>query len=407
MRLAVCFAFALVVRLAAIELTGAETTAFGDARDYLDHARSICEQGLYPERGNLPFFRAPGLPFFIAGVTACEPGRVRLVKYALAVCDALTVVILYLLALQVWGRRSVAALAAALAALHPFFAGSVTDIQTEPLFMLFLVAAIWLVLRERPALAGLCLGLASLTRPTALLCIVLFGLYLVFRRWRSAAALVAAALLTLSPWAIRNAVRHREVIVVNDAGGFNFWRGTHPEIRRIVHTADREEFARRSWTFEAVTIPAVAATIEARAATPRARDREWRRLAIENVLRDPAAALLWTFERMALYWRPWLHPAQHGGKAVAMSVIVIAGLYLLGAVGLWRHPDRRLALSVVAFLILMWLAHAPYLPSIRIRVPLTDPLLIVFGAGAIAGLHLYNPRPYDEDRSGPRRRDRA
>jgi 4-amino-4-deoxy-L-arabinose transferase-like glycosyltransferase len=384
MRLVICFTVALLVRLAAIEFSGADTTVFGDARDYLDHAVSLCESGTYPERGNLPFFRAPGLPFFIAGVTACRTERIRAVKYALAACDAVTVVLLYLLALQLWSSRRAAIVAAALATLHPFFAGSVTDLRTEPLFMMFLVAALWSLLRERPALTGLCLGLAALVRPTALLCIPLFAMYAAWRRWRSGGVLIAAALLTIAPWTLRNVIRYDELIAVNDAAGFNFWRGTHPDLRDVVHTTDGEAFAQRSWAFEAQTVQRAAEEVASRAGSPGARDREWRRLAFDNMRRDPQAAL-WTLERLALYWRPWLHPAEHGRVAIAISVVVILGLYILGGLGMWLHPDRKLVLVALVFLAVLWLAHAPYVPSIRIRVPLTDPVLIVFAAGVIVG----------------------
>ncbi|MFP5246486.1 MAG: hypothetical protein ACLGH0_07300, partial [Thermoanaerobaculia bacterium] len=88
------FTLALVVRLVAVEATGATKIVFGDGPDYVAAARSVCSEHVYPERGNLPFFRAPGLPFFIAGVTACEPSRTRAIKYALAICDAVTAVLI-------------------------------------------------------------------------------------------------------------------------------------------------------------------------------------------------------------------------------------------------------------------------------------------------------------------------
>ena len=95
------FILALAVRIIAIEATGAGQIRFGDAGDYIETARSICEKQVYPERGNLPFFRPPGLPFFIAGVTACDPSRIRLMKYALAAVDAGTVLVIFELALLV------------------------------------------------------------------------------------------------------------------------------------------------------------------------------------------------------------------------------------------------------------------------------------------------------------------
>lgn len=143
------FILALLVRIAAIETTGGEQIAFGDGPDYVSAATSLCERGVYPERGNLPFFRAPGLPFFIAAVTGCEPSRTRWIKYGLAVCDAVTALLIFLIALQVHGTRVAAAIAGVLAALHPFFIAGTTDVRSEPLFTVLLVGAIWFLLRDR------------------------------------------------------------------------------------------------------------------------------------------------------------------------------------------------------------------------------------------------------------------
>jgi 4-amino-4-deoxy-L-arabinose transferase-like glycosyltransferase len=374
MRIAV-FIFALVVRIAAIEVVGAQDVTFGDGPDYLDTAQVLCTEHTYPERGNLPFFRAPGLPFFIAGVTLCSPGWTRAIKYGLAVCDSISVQLIFLIAERLGTRRWIAAL---LASLHPFFVMAVTDIRSEPLFMMFLVAAIWLLFRDRPALTGVALGLAALTRPTGLLCIPLFALF--FRR--RFVVVIATALLTLAPWTIRNYLRFGELIVVNDAAGFNLWRGTHPELMKVVETHDTKEFRERSWRFESQTVAETARLVDARAKTPGARDREWRRLALENVRGDPAYAAIKTLKKIGMYWRPWLHPAEHGSKAIALSLAVNLGLFILGAIGLARHRDRRLVCAVLIFIGAMWLAHLPYIPTIRLRVPLTDPLLIAFAAGA-------------------------
>jgi len=402
------FIFALLIRIAAIEATGAQAIAFGDGPDYVATARSVCTHHGYPERGNLPFFRAPGLPFFIAGVTACQPSRTRAVKYGLAVCDALSVLLIFIIAKDLWaiGRvirrspfdvrdvdliaapRGAALCAGVLAALHPFFIGGVTDIRSEPLFMMLLLAAMLLVLRDRPALAGIALGLAALTRPTALLCIPLFALFVALRTraLQRGALLVLTALLALAPWMARNYLRFHEVIPVNDAAGFNIWRGTRPDLLAAIETHDPKQFAIRSQRFESQTVSEAAKLVDARASTPAARDREWRRMAIENLRRDRSFAIKVTLKKAALFWRPWLHPAEHGPKARLVSVIVVLGLYVLAAIGMFLYPDRKLVVAVLLFFTVMWLAHVPYFPTIRLRAPLTDPLLIVFAGGAVAAI---------------------
>ena len=102
---------------------------------------------------------------------------------------------------------------------------------------------------------------------------------------------------------------------------------------------------------------------------------------MENVRRDPGFAARWAWKKALLYWRMWLHPAEHGPRAVAISAELLVGLFVAGIAGLVLHRDRRLAWSVIVFFVAMALAHVPYIPTLRLRIPLTDPLLIVFAAG--------------------------
>ena len=76
-----------------------------------------------------------------------------------------------------------------------------TNLMSEPLFALLTTAALLLLLDERAFLAGVCAGLATLTRsagvPLIAACMLVF---LVRRRFRSAAMFTAAAMLFVAPW---------------------------------------------------------------------------------------------------------------------------------------------------------------------------------------------------------------
>ena len=380
------FVVALLVRIAAIEAARPAQLTFGDARDYVAAAESLCSKGVYPERGNLPFFRAPGLPFFIAAVTACEPARTRAILYALAVCDALTVLVIFLIA-----RSSL--IAAAIATFHPLFIAGVTDIRSEPLFMLLLTLSILYLLRGRAERSGMAVALAALTRPSALLCIPLFAL---FAR-RRGIALVIAATLTLAPWVARNYLRFGELIVVNDAAGFNFWRGAHPELIDAYDSDSPEEWRRKAEHFETKTVFETEALVYSRASSPAARSRIWFDLGLENLKRDPAAFARFTGKKAWIFWRPWLNPIEYPTALVLMSGAFYIALYLAF---LWtgvrpRTPirgeserpagegaRRSTEIAVVIFFVAMWLSHLPYQVTMRFRVPLTDPLLIVLASQA-------------------------
>lgn len=128
------------------------------------------------------------------------------------------VVLLYYLMREVYGRRGVAAGAAALAAIHPMLAGFAASVRTEAGYIALVTAALLFMVRgvERKriasvaAAAALC-GLAYLYRTEgigvpALCALILTGGALVWRQWTlrwglgAAAVLVAIFLLVAAPY---------------------------------------------------------------------------------------------------------------------------------------------------------------------------------------------------------------
>lgn len=392
------FGLAAGIRVAAILWSGPSVVGFGDARDYLATADQVCREHVYPDRGNLPFFRAPLLPFFIAATTFCHPERVAVVKFALALCDAATALVIGEIAWVLFASSAIATLAALLAALDPFFVLSVVDVRTEPLFMFLLATAIWCFLRAIREgatsglfLAGTAFGLAALTRPAGLAALAFAAITLVFAwgpkattRGANVTALALGAIVALGPWIVRNAVRYHELIIVNDASGFSFWRGSHPEMDRIAHITDAAEYRRAARTFETDVTPAAAHALEGSGPSPGAQSRAWFVAGLENIRRDPGEAVAFAGRRAWNYWRPWLNPQEHGKMAVFGSAILNVALYALAAVGLarFRQSDALLFGWIVAFLIVMWLLHIPHQVVMRFRIPFVDPLLLVFAASA-------------------------
>lgn len=366
---------------------------FGDARDYMAHARALCETGAYPERGNLPFFRAPLLPLFIAAVTGCS-GSVAAVKISLAIVDALTCVIVASLARTIWTSARAAAIAGIAAAANPFFVVATTDVRSEPLFMLLLSGAIWSALRAGSraagAIAGVLIALAALTRPAALALIPLGAAFVFIATHRSRRQrmllFAGAVLVALLPWSVRNAVRYDALILVNDAGGYNLWRGTHPQLESLMRERSPEERRLGAIEFEAAGAR-LAREIEQRWSTHGERQAAWRRLAIEEVRANPRAAFRFAALKAWMFWRPWLDPAEHSRVAVLVSGALNLLLYIAAAAGLvllWRR-EQKVAAVIVAMFLVAWLIHVPYQTVMRFRIPITDPLMIVLAAGAVTG----------------------
>lgn len=171
---------------------------------------------------------------------------------------------------------------------------------------------------------------------------------------------------------------------MNDAGAFSFWRGSHPEMDRISRIAETAEYQRATTAFEEVVTPAAARALAETGSSPGAQSRAWLAAGMENIRRDPAAAASFAARRAWAYWRPWLNPQEHGRFAVLGSGIFNVALYVLAALGLarFRRIDTFLFGWVVAYLLVVWLAHIPHQVVMRFRIPFTDPLLLVFAASA-------------------------
>lgn len=119
--------------------------------------------------------RPPGFPGLIAWGASLF-GNAEVAGHVINIAvGALLVVPVFLIAQLLSGDR-VAVLAALLAALHSYLVATSTVILTEPLYVLLLLTATYYVLTSdtsylayRAIIAGLCLGLAYLVRPEALL----------------------------------------------------------------------------------------------------------------------------------------------------------------------------------------------------------------------------------------------
>jgi 4-amino-4-deoxy-L-arabinose transferase-like glycosyltransferase len=150
-----------------------------------------------------------------------------------ALLGAAGVALIALIALELWGPK-VGLVAGVVAAVYPSLAVLGVTLLSEPLFVALELGAIYAVLRRRRpggswrwlVLAGVLCGLAVLTRANGAVLLVPLCLAVWTGRPRlrprallAPAAIVAAAVLTVLPWTLRNAsVLHAPVPVATDLG---------------------------------------------------------------------------------------------------------------------------------------------------------------------------------------------
>jgi 4-amino-4-deoxy-L-arabinose transferase-like glycosyltransferase len=225
-----------------------------DATDYDRAATTVAQGEGWPlAHGRATTFRPPAYPLLLAGVykvagveRADEHDRVVPARILGVVIGTLIVLMVFLLAQQLWGRR-VALIAMAGAAVYVPLILVGGAVMSEPLFALLLLAALAAAIQHRRSthawrwvvLSGVLAGLTCLTRANALVLLLPLGLavWTVRPRWspRALAApalLVVLALLTISPWTIRNAVTFHRFIPVSTQLG-SALAGTYNDQARL------------------------------------------------------------------------------------------------------------------------------------------------------------------------------
>jgi len=201
-----------------------------DALDYDRSAKSIARGDGYPysrRPGRETAFRPPAYPVLLAGAYklagvegASKHDRVVTGRILGILVSTLIVGLIGVVAAQLWGRK-VALAAMGLAAVYIPLILVGGSVMSEPLFAALLLGALAAAIQHRRSthrwrwalLAGVLGGLTILTRANAMVLLLPLGLAVWTGRPRFSpralavpAVLVVLALLTVSPWTIRNAV---------------------------------------------------------------------------------------------------------------------------------------------------------------------------------------------------------
>lgn len=387
------------MRLAAAAYTGFSAPRFADAPAYLLAARSLAQTGHYPLRTDPYLFRPPGYPAFLVAATLGHPERIAMARLANVLVGALVAPLLLALSARVVRRRGVALATGAAAAVHPTFVLASSDLQTEPLFLVLLLSAGYLLLAadDRPSsnfalLAGALLALAALTRSSALVLLPLLLAPLWDARFprRVGVHLAGSALLgfafTLAPWTLRNALVFHEPILVNDGAGYVFYGRNAQAALRMADARTREELQAATDAFEAEREARIAALPPEVRSSPGRLSRALFRAALEQRAADPSGTLRLIGWKAWDWLRPYPDPRFWPGVVVVACGAYFTALYAAAAVGLARAARPGVRRFCLAFLAITLLFHLALETSWRYRAAYWDPVLLLYGVAGAASL---------------------
>ncbi|HRB81211.1 MAG TPA: glycosyltransferase family 39 protein [Nitrospira sp.] len=302
------------------------------------------------------------------------------IRIAQMVIDSLTAVLTCLLARELVSAR-VATFAGIAWALYPFAIYSTQYVGTEVLFAFFLLAFllyfVWAIKHESRWLdagAGLCLGLATLTRGTTQFLPLLLPLVLVWfikdrrRVLRSSGVMLACFVLVVFPWSLRNYLVLHEVIPIGTNSSVILWGSSKPLLTIDSRVKELPQLYDRARAKGIVAAPPDA--------SPSEKDRYFLQLAIENyrqaVRNDPLGLIELLITKFV---RLWYSTESGNNETVILLVnLFIYPLALVGAVAVWkeRNPFGLLLFGVVIYFALL---HWATLPLFRYILPVMPIIL--------------------------------
>lgn len=243
--LAILFLFALASRFAFIGFFGSEDRRYDALYDdtiYTDIATQLAagngfvlsHDHFVADAGELTSIVMPLYPYFLAAIFSVFGPSYLPVKLLHAFVGAATVLVVYFIAMHCFDR-SVARLAAIIAASYPLFIMYTRPLMTETLFV-FLVSinvllALKLVSKPSAPIAvawGIVAGLAVLTRSEMLVYLAVMGGFVAWRLWRQngflhtvgyGALTLLVCIACMGPWLIRNWNVHGALVLENKQWG--------------------------------------------------------------------------------------------------------------------------------------------------------------------------------------------
>ncbi len=373
---------ALAIRVAWV-LATPDYQLVHDALDYDNHAASIAAgDGFATSYGRPTAFRPPLYPFFLAGVYVFTGQDVFAARIANAFVGTGIVALIGLLAFQLWGRRE-SLVAMALGAVYVPLILVGQSVMSEPLAVLCMLGALAAALRRWAVLAGVLMGLAILGRANALILLLPLAVA-VWRGPKPALALVLAAVLTVAPWTIRNAIVLDHFVPVSTQLG-SALAGTYNSEAR----ADKENPA--SWRSLRRVDDYMPIFSRVRTTNEAVTEQELREASLEFIKEHPAyvgKVAYWASRRMLdLAGMDWsIHTAStiSAGRTAGITGVICFWIFaVLAVIGAFTQRARAAPLWFWSVPMLMYLSVVfLVVETPRYRTAI-DPFIILLAALAL------------------------
>ncbi len=385
----VAAAVALVLRTAFVALTHPDPLNGVDSAEYDGMARALLSgRGITTEVG---FVRPPLYPLFLAFCYAI--GGIGVVQAAQIILGAATAGLIGVLAGKLFPDPRAPRVAAAIAAVYPWFFQYVGTVASENLFTFLAVASFVAILRasaSRRSLvaagAGVLFGVASLARANLLVLAPGLALWWWWQGRRFGRALVfgIAVVAALVPFALYNAASGNGLVVGSSGGGLSFYAGNNPDTARFYSGAlsdtewlalSRDVVIGREGLRQAGCDPDLGERACIASVPIADADRFWYSAGFRYIAANPQEWAVTELRKLLHYWRPWVEPRTYSLSIVAVSGVSFGAMLALALFSL-RRMTRRATIFVIVVAIGSTIAAVGWNVQLRYRFALLDPVLI-------------------------------
>jgi len=387
-------AVALVARLAYFFINSRANPSFDylimDSRYIDEWARAIAAG----DAGRAVYFRGPLVPYLFALVHKLGGGVAAMVLLN-HLAGAATCVLVWRLARDYF-TRAVALTAGLVAALYwplIYFEG---EVLIEPVYIALVVLSLWRLARAlanptmaRLVIAGVCVGLAALARPTVLVLLPVIPFAFAAKEARSSwlrpsLVVVGTCIVVLLPATVRNYAVGRAIVPVTWSGGLNFYIGNNSE------SDGRSAFipgAKSEWMGGEAEALAIASQQAGDSLSAAQASRFYTARAVDFITTEPVAAARLFAKKLYMFWEGpersnekyiYFFWDRFGlGRVPMPGFWLIAPLALAAMVRLW--PRRRELALLYLFVLAYTLGIVVFFVVARYRLPVV-PVLIVLAA---------------------------
>ncbi|GMU36451.1 MAG: tetratricopeptide repeat protein [Phycisphaerae bacterium] len=413
------FAAALILRLIYLAGQSAGNPMFAhpimDMRVHHEWAAQLASGEPLRAIHDKPYFRAPLYYYALGGLYALFGPQVWLGRLAGCVLGAATCYLVARLGSKLAGFAAGLASGLLAAAYWPmwYFDAELKTVGLEVFLDVALLLALLAAQRRGRAAgfvgAGLIWGLSAITRPNVLALLPGFVLWFALmsprgQRWRKTASaagfLTLGAVIPILPVTIRNVVVGREFVLIASQGGVNFYIGNNPY--------NQDGFTavvpgtRPGWWEGFEDTHLIPERELGRSLSEKEVSDYWFEKSLTWIRSNPATWVRHLLRKLVLFWTPVEvsnnQPISFFAGLSGLSWAFWIGFPVvtcLAAAGLtcitWR--DRRWLLLLAFLLFYMGTVVLFFCPG-RYRLPVVPVLLVLAGAGAVAGVDAVRRRAY-------------